>query len=428
MSDKSVHLGVIADDFTGATDIASFLVNNGMSTVQLNGVPADDYQVEADAVVISLKSRSCPVDEAIADSLKALAWLQKQGCKQFYFKYCSTFDSTPRGNIGPVTDALLDALGERQTIISPALPVNGRTVYKGYLFVLDQLLSESGMRNHPVTPMTDSNLMRLMDAQASGRSGLVEASVMEQGPKAVIERLNKLKEEGVRYAVMDTLNEQHLLTQGEAVRDMKLVTGGSGLAIGLARQWANPAQDKEKAKQAGAPQGGKAVILSGSCSVMTNQQVEVYQQKAPAKMIDIERCLAAPEQRQQYIDELFQWIESNANGQLAPLLYATTAPDNLKAIQNKWGAETASKAVEALFADVSKKLLAAGFSRFIVAGGETASITVQSLGIKAFYIGPTISPGVPWVKSVDRPVSLALKSGNFGDPDFFARAQLEFTA
>jgi uncharacterized protein YgbK (DUF1537 family) len=420
------HLGVIADDFTGATDIASFLVNNGMSTVQLSGVPADDYQVDADAVVISLKSRSCPVDEAVADSLKALRWLQSKGCKQFYFKYCSTFDSTAKGNIGPVTDALLEALGENQTIISPALPVNGRTVYQGYLFVMNQLLSESGMRNHPVTPMTDSNLMRLMDAQATGRSGLVPAAIMDQGAEAVVKTLAELQQQGVRYVVMDTLNEAHLLTQGEAVRNMTLVTGGSGLAIGLARQWANPAQDKEKARQAGAPQGKKCVILSGSCSVMTNQQVETYRQKAPAMLIDVERSLADAAPRQRYVDELCQWIENNADLGLAPLLYATTDPETLKAIQNKWGAEKASLAVEALFADVSKRLLAAGFNRFIVAGGETSSIIVQSLGIKAFYIGPTISPGVPWVKSVDHPISLALKSGNFGDADFFARAQLEF--
>lgn len=237
-------LGVIADDFTGATDIASFLVDNGLPTVQLNGVPQDDTPVDSQAVVISLKSRSCPVDQAVEQSLQALAWLQRQGCRQFYFKYCSTFDSTAQGNIGPVTDALLDALGEQQTVISPALPVNGRTVYQGYLFVMDQLLSESGMRNHPVTPMTDSNLMRLMEAQASGRCGLVNAAEMDRGAGAVQEKLQQLAQLGVRYVVLDTLNEQHLLTQGEALKTMKLVTGGSGLAIGIARQWAQPGQKK----------------------------------------------------------------------------------------------------------------------------------------------------------------------------------------
>ena len=423
---RKPHLGVIADDFTGATDIASFLVNNGMSTVQLNGVPADNYQVDADAIVISLKSRSCPVEEAVQDSLNALTWLQSKGCQQFYFKYCSTFDSTPKGNIGPVTDALLNALNETQTIISPALPVNGRTVYKGYLFVMDQLLSESGMRNHPVTPMTDSNLLRLMDAQSIGRSGLIDATVMDQGVNAVTEKLTQLKTDGIRYVVMDTLNEEHLLTQGKAVRNMKLVTGGSGLAIGLARQWADPAQDKEAAKLAGAPQGEKCVVLSGSCSVMTNQQVKAYKQKAPARLVEIEHCFASDEARENYVNEVCQWIEQHAGQALAPLLYATTEPETLKVVQTQWGAEKASHAIEALFAAVSRRLLAAGFNRFIVAGGETSGVVVQSLGIKAFYIGPTISPGVPWVKSVDHPISLALKSGNFGDVDFFSRAQEEF--
>lgn len=250
-----MRLGVIADDFTGATDIASFLVENGMSTVQINGVPDADYHVNADAAVVSLKSRSCPTATAVANSLAALAWLQAQGCQQFYFKYCSTFDSTAQGNIGPVTDALLDALDQQQTIISPALPVNGRTVYQGYLFVMGQLLSESGMRNHPVTPMTDSNLLRLMDAQGRGRSGLINSTVMDQGVQAVRSQLAHLKEEGIRYVVLDTLNESHLLTQGEAVRDMVLVTGGSGLAIGLARQWAANEFHQPQATSSGAPQG-----------------------------------------------------------------------------------------------------------------------------------------------------------------------------
>lgn len=419
-----MQLGVIADDFTGATDIASFLVENGMSTVQLNGIPSADYQVNADAVVISLKSRSCPVNEAVADSLLALNWLQSKGCQQFYFKYCSTFDSTAKGNIGPVTDALLDALGESQTIISPALPVNGRTVYQGYLFVLDQLLSESGMSHHPVTPMTDSNLMRLMDAQSTGRSGLVPFAVMEQGAAAVSQYLNKLQEQGIRYVVLDTLNEQHLLTQGEALRNMKLVTGGSGLAIGLARQWATPGQDKAKAQATGAPQGKKCVVLSGSCSTMTNQQVAAYKQLAPSQAIDVERCLG--DGLQNYVKELCQWVEAHAGNALAPLLYATADAEKLREIQQRWGAEKSSKAVEVLFADITRTLQAAGFSRFIVAGGETSGVVAQTLKIDAFHIGPCISPGVPWVKSTERPISLALKSGNFGDVNFFARAQLEF--
>lgn len=416
-------LGVIADDFTGATDIASFLVENGLSTVQLNGVPQDDTQVAAQAVVISLKSRSCRVDQAVEQSLQALAWLQRQGCQQFYFKYCSTFDSTAQGNIGPVTDALLNALGEQQTVISPALPVNGRTVYQGYLFVMDQLLSESGMRNHPVTPMTDSNLMRLMEAQATGRCGLVNAAEMDRGASAVQAKLQQLAQQDIRYVVLDTLNEQHLLTQGEALKTMKLVTGGSGLAIGIARQWAQPGQNK--AQSAGAPQGKKAVVLSGSCSTMTNKQVARYRQQAPAQGIEVARCLHASD-RQAYAAELSAWVEQHAGETLAPLLYATAEPEQLQQTQRQYGTETASLAVEALFADVVEQLQQRGFSRFIVAGGETSGVVTQALGIRGFHIGPCISPGVPWVRAIEQSVSLALKSGNFGDENFFARAQTEF--
>lgn len=416
-------LGVIADDFTGATDIASFLVENGLSTVQLNGVPQDELPLEAQAVVISLKSRSCPATQAIEQSLQALAWLQRQGCRQFYFKYCSTFDSTAQGNIGPVTDALLDALGESQTVISPALPVNGRTVYQGYLFVLDQLLSESGMRNHPVTPMTDSNLLRLMEAQAQGRCGLVTATEMDRGVETVAEKLRQLAQQGIRYAVLDTLNEQHLLTQGAALKNMKLVTGGSGLAIGLARQWAQPGQGSPQA--AGAPQGEKAVVLSGSCSIMTNQQVTRYRQQAAAKAIDVARCLNDGD-RAAYVTELTDWVQQQANGPLAPLLYATAEPEKLRQVQQQYGMAAASQAVESLFAGVVEQLRQQGFNRFIVAGGETSGVVTQALGIRGFHIGPCISPGVPWVRAIDQPVSLALKSGNFGDENFFARAQTEF--
>lgn len=418
-----MRLGVIADDFTGATDIASFLVENGMSTVQINGVPDADYQVQADAVVVSLKSRSCPAEEAVADSLAALAWLQTQGCQQFYFKYCSTFDSTAQGNIGPVTDALMDALDQQYTIICPALPVNGRTVYQGYLFVMGQLLSESGMRHHPVTPMTDSNLLRMMDTQARGRSGLINNTVMDQGVEAVKSQLRNLKDEGVRYVVLDTLNETHLLIQAEAVRDMVLVTGGSGLAIGLARQWREDIQHPSPATLAGAPQGKLCVILSGSCSAMTNRQVARYIQQAPSQSIDIARCLNAPES---YAKALSAWVMENVSGPLAPLLYATSEPEVLQQIQQQWGAAASSEAVEHLFGTLARLLQQQGVQRFIVAGGETSGMVAQSLGIRAFHIGPAISPGVPWGKSTDHAISLALKSGNFGDENFFARAQTEF--
>ncbi|AKP33619.1 3-oxo-tetronate kinase [Yersinia aleksiciae] len=423
-----MRLGVIADDFTGATDIASFLVNNGMAAIQFNGIPENPPQVNAQALVVSLKTRSCPVDQAVSQSLAALQWLQQQGCTQFYFKYCSTFDSTPQGNIGPVIDALLAALGELHTVISPALPVNGRTVYQGYLFVMDQLLAESGMKNHPVTPMTESNLLRLIEAQACGRAGLVAASVMDQGAEAVCQQLQQLYDNGVSYGVLDCLNEQHLLTQGHALHKMKLVTGGSGLALGLARHWASTAPQHSFATAAGKPQGQRVVVLSGSCSTMTNQQVALYQQKAPAKAIDIAQCMGSEEQRAAYAEQLSQWVQSHGAETLAPLIYATAQPAVLQQIQQQYGMAIASQGIEQLFALLAVRLQQVGFSRFIVAGGETSGVVCQALAIDAFYIGPSISPGVPWVRSINPnvPISLALKSGNFGDEDFFARAQLAF--
>lgn len=418
-----MRLGVIADDFTGATDIASFLVQNGLSTIQFNGIPAGEIATDAQAMVISLKSRSCPAEQAVAQSLAALAWLQQQGCQRFYFKYCSTFDSTAQGNIGPVTDALLKALGETQTVICPALPVNGRTVYQGHLFVGEQLLSESGMRHHPVTPMRESNLLRLMTSQATGKAGLIAATQVDQGADSVRQAMHQLAEQGVSYVVIDTLHHQHLLTLGAALSDLRLVTGGSGLAIGLARQWARAGADAQ-AEQAGRPQGGRAVVLSGSCSQMTCRQVSLYRQQAPACEVQVEPCLQGVDE---YARQLCDWTEANSQHSLAPLLYATTDAQQLQAIQQRYGAQRSSEAVEQLFAAVTRELKRRGWQRFIVAGGETSGVVAQTLGVTAFHIGPTISPGVPWVRDIHQPLSLALKSGNFGDEDFFRRAQTEFT-
>ncbi|NOH93254.1 four-carbon acid sugar kinase family protein [Vibrio sp. AIC-3] len=416
-------LGVIADDFTGATDIAGFLVENGMRTVQLNGIPTGEFDTSADAVVISLKSRSCPVDQAVTDSVTALKWLQSQGCQQFYFKYCSTFDSTAEGNIGPVTDALLAELGESFTMVCPALPVNGRTVYNGHLFVFGELLSDSGMRNHPVTPMTDSSVVRMMDAQSEGVSGLVNFQTIEQGADAVTARFNELKAQGSRYAVVDAFNAEHLVTLGQAAKSLKLITGGSGLAAGIAKNWTGHLADQSDAKHAGSPVKAPTVVFSGSCSVMTNQQVAVYKQLAPHFAIDVKACLT----NDQYANDVFDWVMTNNQGEFAPLVYATADAAALKAIQEEYGAQASSHAVEQFFSQLAIKLHQHGVTNFIVAGGETSGVVTQSLAVKGFHIGPQIAPGVPWVKSVEGELSLALKSGNFGDKNFFAKAQSFFS-
>ncbi|ATU96841.1 3-oxo-tetronate kinase [Aeromonas salmonicida] len=411
-----MKLGVIADDFTGATDIAGFLVENGLATLQFSGIPAKADLTGVDAVVISLKSRSCPADEAVHDSLAALDWLKARGCPRIYQKYCSTFDSTATGNIGPVTDALLAALESQFTLICPALPVNGRTVYQGNLFVGAQPLAESGMRHHPITPMTDSNLLRLMETQARGRAGLVPFSTIDKGAAAIAEAFEQLTQDGVRYAVVDTLTEQHLLDIAAAAIDMPLVTGGSGLAIGLARLLGKG--NLAAAREAGRPLGTRAVVLSGSCSEMTNRQVARYQAIAPALALDVAACLT----RADYPAELVRWVSSQPVTP-APMLHATTSPGELAAIQARHGRDAASEAVEQCFAQVAVLLREAGVESFIIAGGETSSRITQALGIAAFHIGPQIAPGVPWVRATDAPLSLALKSGNFGDETFFSRAQ-----
>lgn len=411
-----IQLGIIADDFTGASDIASFLVENGLRTVQMNGIPQRPLPDDVDAVVISLKSRSNPVDEAIAQSLAALAWLRAQDCRQFYFKYCSTFDSTAQGNIGPVTDALLDALGEDFTVISPALPVNGRTIFNGYLFVGEVLLNESGMRNHPITPMTDASLIRLMDAQSRGKTGLVACSDVAQGAARVRERFAELRRDGYRYAVVDSVDNAQLAVLAEACADLKLLTGGSGLGAYVAARLSGG----KKGSDAFVPRKALTVALSGSCSVMTNKQVAAYQAIAPTRFVEAERCI---HEGDAYIEELYQWAVAHLGGEYAPLLYATVPPDELKAIQQRFGVEKASHAIEQMFAALAVKLKAHGVRNFINAGGETSSIVVQHLGVDGFHIGRQIAPGVPWLRVLDDDLYLALKSGNFGSEDFFAHAQ-----
>ncbi|MFV0334444.1 MAG: 3-oxo-tetronate kinase [Tropicimonas sp.] len=417
-----MKIGVIADDFTGATDIAGFLVAGGLATTQMIGVPAQGTEVTGDAVVISLKSRSNPAEEAVADSLAALDWLRAQGCGQVFQKYCSTFDSTAEGNIGPVADALMDALGEEMTVICPALPVNGRTIYNGYLFVGDVLLEESGMRDHPITPMRDSSLMRLMEGQARGTCGLVPLATVEAGPEAVRAALAAGRAEGKRYMVLDAVSDAQIDVLGEAVRDMALVTGGSGLAAGIARALNGAAPSgAHGAEEAGRPLDGRGVVLAGSCSQMTNRQVALYRDIAPALALDPERCMA---DAAGYGAELADWVLAQPAGPAdpAPLVYATARPEVLREIQARFGA-AASDAVERCFAAAAARLAAKGVTRFVVAGGETSGAVVKALDLSGFIIGPQIAPGVPWVRAIDKPCSLALKSGNFGAETFFLDCQ-----
>ena len=412
-------LGVIADDFTGATDVAGMLVQAGMSALLAIGVPPADALLDADAIVVALKSRTVPAADAVRESLAALERLRAAGCRRFYFKVCSTFDSTPRGNIGPVAEALMAALGADFAIACPAFPENGRSVYRGHLFVGDLLLSDSGMRNHPLTPMTDANLVRWLQAQTTLRVGLLRHDAVAAGTDAVAARIAGLRADGVRIAVADAIDNADLRTLGAACADLPLVVAGSGLALGLpvpyaARGWVRP-----DAQAAALPAvGGHAAVLSGSCSTATNAQVQHWLQAGqPAFRIDALRLAeGAP-----LAAQALAWADSRlAQGPV--LVYATAAADDVKAVQQQLGAERAGSLIEACLAEIATGLLDRGVRRLVVAGGETSGAVVQALQVQRLRVGATIDPGVPWTQAEGRPLLLALKSGNFGSVDFFAKA------
>ncbi len=419
-----MQIGIIADDLTGASDIAGFIAAEGLSVVQFAGLPRDGATAAdgADCVVISLKSRSVPAEQAVSQSLAALARLRERGCRRFYFKYCSTFDSTPKGNIGPVTDALMDALGSDFTVICPTLPANGRTVRGGDLYVNGVLLENTGMRTHPLNPMSDSNLPRLMEAQAKGKAGVVDLATVERGADAVRERLAGLRAAGIRYAVTDSETDGQLDTLAEALDDAVFLTGGSSLGAALARRiragGAVPAGDAAGGRFG----GGRAVVLSGSCSAMTNAQTAFYRERAPWFRVDIGRCLAdAPA----HAAEAAAWADAAPAGaeSPAPMVSATVAPEELSAIQARFGADAAAQAVERFFSLLAARLRDAGFDAFIIAGGETSGAVSAALGVSAFRIGTQIAPGVSWVFDAGAALALAMKSGNFGDEAFFIKAQ-----
>lgn len=412
-------LGVIADDFTGATDVASMLVREGMRTVQVIGVPEGPPPADADAVVVALKSRTIPAADAVAQSLAALRWLQGAGARQVYFKYCSTFDSTPAGNIGPVAEALLDALGAPLAIACPAFPENGRTVFRGHLFVGDQLLSDSGMRDHPLTPMTDANLVRVLQAQSRGKVGQLKFDVIGRGPDAVRQALAALQAEGVRLAVADAIANDDLRVLGEACADQALITAGSGVALGLPAAYAARGWLQRDARAAQLPAvGGQAAVLSGSCSVATNAQVRHWIDSGhPALRVDA-RALARGEP---VVAQALDFARRHL-GDGPVLVYATADPTEVKAVQAELGVDRAGHLVEQAMASLAQALVEAGVRRLVVAGGETSGAVVQALGVQALRIGATVDPGVPWTQALNRPLLLALKSGNFGTVDFFAKA------
>ncbi len=423
---SNIVLGAIADDFTGATDLANNLVRGGMRCLQLIGVPQEEIDLaDIDAVVVALKSRSCPVEEAVNDSLAALDWLQKQGARQLFFKYCSTFDSTDQGNIGPVADTLLEALGASQTVMVPAFPINGRTVYQGHLFVGDRLLNDSGMQHHPLNPMQDADLVRVLARQTPHPVGLVNRAVLAQGSTAARAHLSALEAQGIRHVICDSLDEQDLDVLAEATVLMPLVTGGSGLGQALPAQyrvqgWLATITEPGRL----APASGGALVLSGSCSRATLAQVADFLAKYPDGGFALNPLLLAEGEQQQ--TQALAFARQRLSEQAPVLIYASAEPTNVAAAQQALGAARAGQVVEEALSQLAVMLVDEGVGRLLVAGGETSGAVVSALGITTLRIGEQIDPGVPWTQAPlagrNAPLSLALKSGNFGGVDFFTRA------
>lgn len=413
-------IGAVADDITGATDLCLMLAREGMRTVQIIGLPELGKLPDADAIVIALKSRSIPAVQAVEMSVAAANLLRAGGAEQLLFKYCSTFDSTDAGNIGPVAEALLALTGGDLTIACPSFPAAGRTTYRGHLFVGDALLSDSPLKDHPLNPMHDANLVRVLGRQTGLPVGLVTIDTIAQGEAAVRQAFAAQAAAGKRILIVDTLQDADLRTIGAACSDMPLVTGGSGIALGLAANFVRAGKVAPRAAQArmAAPRG-RAVVLAGSCSVATRGQIAAAQAAGlPTLALDVDALLSG----QQTAASLADWAVTQPQDSI-PLIYSSADPAVLHAIQARLGQHASGALVEATLAEVARLLQTAGFSRYLIAGGETSGAVVAALGVTTLEIGPEIAPGVPWTRSISGPdLVLALKSGNFGAEDFFLKA------
>ncbi|WP_207099454.1 3-oxo-tetronate kinase [Paracoccus shandongensis] len=404
-------LGCIGDDFTGSSDLGNTLARAGMRVVQYSGTPSAPADPSVEAGIVALKSRTLPVADAVRLSLEALDWLRAQGCRQFLFKYCSTFDSTPQGNIGPVAEALADALGADRVIFCPAFPATGRTIFQGHLFVGDRLLSESGMQDHPLTPMRDPDLRRWLGHQTREGVGHIPAATVWQGPNAVRAALAAQEH---RFVVTDAIRDEDLVTLGKAVADQALLTGGSGIALGLPGNFrAQGLLSAEGPRWRGQP--GPVAALSGSCSRATRGQVARHIADGnPAMEIDPEAVMAGTMTPR----DAAPWALSQGG---LPLVYSSADPDAVRAVQARHGTEAVAARLDAFFAETACLLVAGGVTRLITAGGETSGAVVEGLSVASLEIGPEIDPGVPAIRAGEALV-LALKSGNFGAEDFFAKA------
>jgi len=406
-------LGCIGDDFTGSSDLANTLAKRGMQTVLYSGIPHVDADTQVEAGVVALKSRSNAPEEAVAQSLEALEWLKAQGCRQFFFKYCSTFDSTTDGNIGPVAEALAAELNADRVIVCPAFPGTGRSLYQGHLFVNDQLLNECGMQNHPITPMIDADIRRVMQAQCTSSVGHVSHQYVGQGSAAISSRLKELRTSGNLFMVVDAIDDSDLINIGQAASELTLITGGSGVALGLPANFAAAGKiQSEAAKWTG--EAGPVVALSGSCSIATREQVTTHSKDNPVFEIDADAIIKKTLTPGSVVD----WVMQQSK---VPLVYSSADPEQVAKIQAIHSQEITSQALEQFFATLAQQLTKAGVTRLICAGGETSGAIVEGLKLTSLDIGPEIDPGVPALRANEKLV-VALKSGNFGGQDFFVKA------
>ncbi|MFK7855468.1 MAG: 3-oxo-tetronate kinase [Granulosicoccus sp.] len=406
-------LGCIGDDFTGSSDLANTLAKQGMRTVQYTGVPQTNADKDVEAGVVALKSRSNDMAEAVAQSLAALTWLQAQGCEQFFFKYCSTFDSTPKGNIGPVAQALAEALNADKVVVCPAFPGTGRSIYQGHLFVNDSLLNESGMQNHPLTPMTDADIRRWLKPQTTLNVGHIAAADVLAGSNAIKQALEREHAADNRLIVVDALRDEDLMHIGKALSGSVLITGGSGIAMGLPRNFADQGRLTGTANS-WRGESGQCVALSGSCSATTRAQVELHAQSNPTLQVNAAQIIDASMKPADAV----RWLQGKTG---IPLIYSSADPNVVKQVQSRFGTEQSAQALEQFFAEVAQLLTAAGVRKILTAGGETSGAIVEGLSLKSLEIGPEIDPGVPALRAGPELV-IALKSGNFGASDYFAKA------
>ena len=418
-----MKLGIIGDDFTGSSDIANNLKKSGMQVSMYAGIPTllpSEIKKElTDAAVIALKTRTIPIEEAISESLKALSWLKDCGCEQFIFKYCSTFDSTKKGNIGPVADAIMKELNTDFTIACPSFPDAGRTVYFGHMFVNGKPLNESGMENHPLTPMTDHNLVRWLNYQTKDNVGLIDFQTISRGANSIKERIETLKADGYKYAIVDTIKNNDFDIICNGVKDLPFLTGGSGIALGLPKIYKDrgllSATNFEIPKN-----NSNAIILSGSCSVATINQINIYKENNPSLYVSPDEVI----NNEELVEKVFSWIKDNET--LSPLVYSSSDTKTVTEKQKQYGQEILANKIENFFELLSKKLVKDNFGTFISAGGETSGAVIKGLGVQELKIGEEISHGVPalWSPHSDgnKPISVTLKSGNFGQTDFFERA------